>query len=216
MYDFGTMIETIKRYKIFLLLAAVLIGLFFGPILRMACACSGELSILADVTTFFAFLAALNGVHRARLASEAQLLSNYNDKYFNDDMRKAIENLNSFKKSNKAYFYLHRAPWNNEQDGACFVSSRRLYIPDEVHAARRLVKGYFINALDLYEHGMLTEKLFMEILNKDGIVTLFHVVEALEWHHNPDYDASKFYRMMKYASTIYRKHLPLVQHFKKL
>lgn len=130
-------------------------------------------------------------------------------------MGKAITRLNSFKEKNEAYFYLHRKPYNNEPEGACFVSCRKLYIPDDVHEARRLVKGYFLNALDLYEHDMLTEKVLMEILDKAGIVTLFHVVEPLEWQHNRDYDATKFYRLMKCASSIYEKHLLLAQHFEK-
>lgn len=204
-----------KKYTILILLAIVFTRPFVEPIFCYAKPWKTLIPIIANLATIAAFAVACYSLHRSCLAAEAQLMSNYNDKYFQEDMGKAIVRLNKFKQSNDAYFYLHRKPYNNEPEGACFVSFRRLYIPDDVHAARRLVKGYFLNALDLYEHGMLTDKVFMEILDKGGIVTLFHVIEPLEWQHNRDYDASKFYRLMKYASSIYEKHLHLVQHFEK-
>lgn len=82
--------------------------------------------------------------------------------------------------------------------------------------ARRKVKFFFINSLDLYEKGKLSLYVFERIIDKSGISLLFNVVEHMEYHINKNYDYGKFYRLMLISSGICKKEIKTDKNFRPL
>lgn len=176
---------------------------------------SSDVSLVAGLVTIVSIVLVYETLRRSRIVSEAQLLSSYNDKYFETAMLNAIRMLRDFSKNHEKNFLHYRTPCCNDSVSIRFLQDDELWWTPEVDEARRRVKGYFINALDLYEQGMLSYDVFVKILNKSGITTLFEIVEPLEWYLNTKYDASKFHRLMAYASHVYKAHLPTEDNFEK-
>ena len=174
---------------------------------------SSDVGLIAGLVTIVSIVLVYETLRRSRIVSEAQLLSNYNDKYFKNKMLNAIRLLRSFSKEHEKNFICHRTPCCNPRGAFYFLDDDNLWWTPEVDVARRRLKGYFINALDLYEQGMLSYNVFIKILNKSGITTLFGIVEPMEWYLNPKYDASKFHRLMAYASHIYKGQLETEKSF---
>lgn len=174
---------------------------------------SSDVGLIAGLVTIVSIVLVYETLRRSRIVSEAQLLSNYNDKYFKEKMLNAIRLLRRFSKEHEKNFICHRTPCCNPKGAFYFLGDDELWWTPEVDAARRRLKGYFINALDLYEQGMLSYDVFIKILNKSGITTLFGIVEPMEWYLNPKYDASKFHRLMAYASHIYKEHMDTEKNF---
>lgn len=72
-----------------------------------------------------------------------------------------------------------RLPWTEDEDGA-----------------RRLIKHYFLNALELYRAGNIGHEKFLAICNKCSKGLLFSTVEIMENILNAKYDDKKFEELM--------------------
>lgn len=199
----------IKNHWLFVIVALIILS----ATVRLAFVCreTGVLvniekvvAIAAGLTTIISLVLVYEGLRRTRIAAEAQLLSAYNDKYFENDMLDAIRVLRKWGDEHQTCLQKQRTPEKNPRNAPEFEEAHDITWPSEVDRSRRKVKAYFVNALDLYERDMLSRRFFNDIVNKEAITTLFDIVEPLEWLLNKQYDASKFYRLMEYASEIYK------------
>jgi len=77
----------------------------------------------------------------------------------------------------------------------------------EVDAARRQVKFYFMEALRLYQAGYASRKFLQELASVDGINILYDIVEPLEYALNPRFDSSKFDLLRKLVGRVGTKTL---------
>lgn len=88
--------------------------------------------------------------------------------------------------------------------------SQNMHIESEylerVSDARRLLKGYFFGALDLYTSGTISYSALCSLVNKDGIRIMFDIIEPLEHHKNKKYNYKPFYLLMLLCGSIYEFH----------
>lgn len=161
--------------------------------------------IVAGIATIVSLAFVYETLRRTRIVSEAQLLSDFNDKYFEPEMAASIRCLHKFKKLHKDNFTVHRTPVENPYAAMPFPPDEKLRWTRETDEARRRVKGYFLSVTELYEHGMISCSIFEKMIDKNGITALFDVVEPLEWYLSTGYDAKIFSRLMRYIPHIYEK-----------
>lgn len=161
--------------------------------------------IVAGIATIVSLAFVYETLRRTRIVSEAQLLSDFNDKYFEPEMAASIRCLHKFKKLHKDNFTIHRTPVENPYAAMPFPPDEKLRWTRETDEARRRVKGYFLSVTELYEHGMISCSIFEKMIDKNGITALFDVVEPLEWYLSTGYDAKIFSRLMRYIPHIYEK-----------
>lgn len=162
--------------------------------------------IVAGVATIVSLAFVYETLRRTRIVAEAQLLSDFNDKYFDPDMAASIRCLHKFKKKHKANFEVHRTPRQNPSAAMQFTVDDKLQWTHETDESRRRVKAYFLSVTELYEHGMISLSIFEKMIDKNGITALFDIVEPLEWYLNEGYNAKIFSRLMRYIPHLYEKY----------
>lgn len=162
--------------------------------------------IVAGIATIVSLAFVYETLRHTRIVSEAQLLSNFNDKYFEPEMAASIRRLHMFKKLHKDNFTVHRTPVENPYAAMPFPPDEKLQWTRETDEARRRVKGYFLSVTELYEHGMISCSIFEKMIDKNGITALFDIVEPLEWYLNAEYNAKIFSRLMRYIPHLYEKY----------
>lgn len=133
-------------------------------------------------TAFFAWRSAI----ATQSNTEAQLYARLMEEYRSPQMLKALRTVLN---------------WADDIRGQNLTRkySNALKEPDEdvleVDEFRRLIKGYFLKALRLYEGRYVKEKFLKSIANVYGINILYDIVEPLEFGLNPDFDNSEFKRL---------------------
>ena len=95
---------------------------------------------------------------------------------------------------------------NKEGYSAKLSMEERKDIENRYGKERRKVKFFFINILNLYKAGYLRNIAFRILMDKNGIVLLFHVVEPLEYLKKAQYDREPFKTIKELCIDIYEKH----------
>lgn len=145
---------------------------------------------------------AVSALRQSRKIAEEQLINSYNHEYAESTFKLALQKLYDFEKDNKDHFCNVRSKTNNELN-LHFKGVNKLSNHESVDSERRIVKFFFLNALQLLENGTLSKQSFLQIVNKDGLCAMFKIIEVLEWNINSNYNSERFQKLMNETSSIY-------------
>lgn len=158
-------------------------------------------AIIAGVVTFIALVL-------AKKAIESQILMKMNEEYATEDMKKSVRVLFELKKKYRGALrgrnveYNPRGPISQNS----FVGAKGEVDWTEIDEARRKVKFYFINLLDMLAGRFISKAVFLQAVNKSGITILFDVVEHLEQALNADYEWEKFHKIFIHTENVWEKY----------
>lgn len=148
--------------------------------------------LFLTAVTAIASLGAAWGAWRSswatRLTAEAALCTGFLEKYVSKEMLDALWLLSNLKRERGERFADQwiRARSNKEQWAL------------DIDEARRHVSGYFINLAQLYEGGLITEKLLRTAgCLQSGIAIVFEVCEPLEQALNPEGYGKQYFEILK-------------------
>lgn len=137
-------------------------------------------SLLLDSMTAIgavgAALAAGWAARQTMKAAEAQIYTELKYTYATDKMLASLKTL---------------ANWHNHY-GEQFCNEYLIQLKGKkaealnVDDARRYVKYYFLNLLDLHDLGLIRKKIFFDLCDVDGRNLLFNIVEPLEISLDPE------------------------------
>lgn len=142
---------------------------------------------------------------QSRRIAEAEFIRRSIAKYFSSEMIIYMRRLVDYAQKHPKYFRMHRTEYVNPKDEFAFPYEKEMKWCSDTDEARRFVKGYFINALELYEQGKISRQSLRSIVDKSGLTVLFEIIEPLDVQMNPEYDASYYYRLMLFAGDLYKK-----------
>lgn len=151
-----------------------------------------------------AFLAA--SVWMGARLHEASLISKHYDMYAQPEMARAMRRLMGFLREYKDDFRIHRTPVHNQPHCINASQNRSLKWPQDVDDARRKIKFYYFDAVDLYTSGKISRSSFKKLIDQSAICVLFDVIEPMEYMLNPVYDARRYYRLMLLFPSVYSNH----------
>lgn len=161
---------------------------------------------VAAVVTIVSILFVIATLRQTQSLYEAELLMKYDEKYGSPEMSDALRVLRkvaflpAFANCNT-----RSASYNPDSGLGVSVPYGSVSSVDGADAARRLVKFYFINVLDYYRSGKISQDVARRIFNKTGITLFFSVVEPMENCLNSKYDYTKFREIMMLSSDIWKK-----------
>ena len=168
---------------------------------------------LAALATILSLVLVLMTLQSTKRINETQLLFQYDELYFKKEMQQYLRILREFHSKYENTFEPHRDE-RNQISGDDFMTDGLSWC-ECIDTARRQIKSYFINALDLYLEGMISTRVFLRIIDKNAITIFFDIVEPMEWNLNRDYDHTKFEKIMTLAYPIYTKYKKSDRNFRK-
>ena len=175
-----------------------------------------ETQFVAGIITILSIIFVIATLLQSKSLYEADLLVKFDEKYESREMSdnlRLLRNISSLPAFGDVR-HLVRSDMHNEDKPLPLQIKGRFW---SSHAgadeARRAVKFYFINALDLYLEGKISQKIMRRICNKSGITILFNVVEPMEAYLNPKYDYTKFRLIMMLTTDIWREHKKTDDYF---
>lgn len=175
-----------------------------------------ETQLVAGIITILSIIFVIATLLQSKSLYEADLLAKYDEKYESQEMCDNLRLLRDFSSVQEMRDVCHlvRTDRYNEDRPLPIQKKGRFWESiDGVDKARRAVKFYFINALDLYLEGKISQEVMRRICNKSGILTFFNVVEPMEAYLNPEYDYTKFRRIMMLTTDIWREQKKTDMHF---
>lgn len=164
-----------------------------------------QLGTMAAVVTVLSIVFVIATLKQQQSLFEAQILNEYNKEYMDKEMLDFVRVLGAMSSRDRTKYGKWRAPECNLCQIPNFHPDDDYQWTKEEDNARRKVKGYFIDVLDLYLEGKISREIFRRIVNKSALTLLFDVVEPMEWYLNEDYDYTKFYKIMLIAGDIYQE-----------
>ena len=152
--------------------------------------------------TAMGIIIAAQALDDSKKTAEAQLIDKYNDKYFENDMYDALTSLFAVKNAHPDWFLHVRQLSKNDFISLSIkneiLKSLKFLLEDEkLDKARRIVKRYFLNVYEMNRQGFISEKVLLEIIDKDGIKAFFYIVEPLELAKNAEYNFEPFFKIME-------------------
>lgn len=153
--------------------------------------------------TAMGIIIAAHSLDDTRKATEAQVVNQYNQRYFEDTMYDCLIKLWNYhdNNGNKSLFSVNRIKINNlpQRIAPNDVSKLKeaLNTDEKLDKARRVVKSYFLNAYEMNRQGFISEKALLEIIDKQGIAAFFQIIEPLELAKNEDYNYEPFFEIME-------------------
>lgn len=158
------------------------------------------LSLLTFIIAAFSILFAYYQFNLAKSTIEAQVILHFNSIYANSELLKHLQTLGAFYKNpaNKVFITAKRDKASNLLKPLNIDTNNDFHWSPEVNEARRVLKNYFFDILELRKTNYISNGIFNRACAKSGITLLFEVVEPLEEYLNPSYDYSKFYYMMRF------------------
>ena len=138
----------------------------------------------------------------SKKTAEAQLIDKYNDKYFENDMYDALTSLWKVHKEYSDWFLPVRLMSHNDSFSISLKDEnienlKALLMNEKIDKDRRIVKRYFLNAYEMNRQGFISEKVLLEIIDKEGIKAFFCIVEPLELAKNKNYNYEPFFGIME-------------------
>lgn len=197
------------------------------------------IGLISSLVTIFSIVIVYATLKQTQSLFEAEIMNNYNIEYESDEMYDNLRILRELSTTlpfqtdgsrsvdnneNKIpEIFKTETPWvrmkplsDNELNNLSNKDKEAYLLNRKQDRARRKVKFFFINSLDLYEKGKLSLYVFERIIDKSGISLLFNVVEHMEYHINENYDYGKFYRLMLISSRICKKEIKTDKNFSAL
>lgn len=206
------------RCKIVLVPLLILVGLFF-----MCAAFSGKNltdfsswvlvgmdknneHITFDVVAAFSAVVMCASAWLASSLYEGNIINEHYKVYSQPSMADNLRRL--IKLRNKHYddFRIHRTPFDTCLQGLDAYHSQNFSWGDKEDGARRNLKFYFYNAVDMYVSGRISFASFRRLVDQSAICVFFDVVEPMECMINPIYGARRYHMIMLFAGDIYLKH----------
>lgn len=175
-----------------------------------------ETQLVAGIITILSIIFVIATLLQSKSLYEADLLAKYDEKYESQEMCDNLRLLRDFSsvQEMRDVCNLVRTDRYNEDRPLPIQKKGKFWESiNGVDKARRAVKFYFINALDLYLEGKISQEVMRRICNKSGIHTFFNVVEPMEAYLNPRYDYTKFRRIMMLTTDIWREQKKTDMHF---
>lgn len=164
-----------------------------------------QLGTMAAVVTVLSIVFVIATLKQQQSLFEAQILNEYNKEYMDKEMLDFVRILGAMSSRDGNKYGSRRTPEHNLCQIPNFNPDEDYQWTEEENNARRKVKGYFIDVLDLYLEGKISREIFRRIVDKSALPLLFDVVEPMEWYLNEDYDYRKFYKIMLIAGDIYQE-----------
>lgn len=221
----------------------IAVGVGAGCSLKTACAIYKSDIHVADILSFFtlivtvgAAILALKSLGATRDSMRASVIIDAHRSYFSTEMLRALRMLYDYHEQTEAnkYEWKHRNPafrspdgknpanpviglqGNGKVSGCPFIDEEkgadRLCGLDE---ARRIVKGYFLNAYNLYDRGLIDKETLLFICDKNGITAFFMIVEPLEKAINSAYNDVIFRALYRETKEIYAKYMKTEDKFNR-
>ena len=150
---------------------------------------------------------------QSRHLAEAEFISQFERDYSSHAMLNYIRILTTYRRKHPAFFLKTRKESFNPENVISEQFDKKMKWSNCVDEARRYVRSYFFNALDLYTLGKISRESFRSIADKASITVLFDVIEPMEMHLNPEYDVMYYHRIMDICSDIYKKRSKAKNHF---
>lgn len=161
--------------------------------------------IFAYVTGILSIVFMYNNMCQTRHVAEAQFIHNSTTNFYSHKMLASLRELAEFGRRKPSFFRLHRTEFYNPSAPMPIPFEKRMRWSHAMDEARRYVKGYFFNALELYMQGKISKKTLRAIVDKSALTILFDIVEPMESQMNPVYDYLYYHTMMLVAGDIYTK-----------
>lgn len=136
---------------------------------------------------------------------EAKIISKHYSNYAGAHTAHALRSLIELRRKNPAVFATHRTPYDNEPRGM-IVPHPDFKWCQSVDDARRSIKFYFFDAIDMYTCGQISRSSFIKLIDQSAICVFFEVVEPLEAMLNPLYDYQRYYNLMLLCGDVYNRH----------
>lgn len=162
--------------------------------------------IIQTILMLCTAIVAICALNHGRKSLEAQNVCKINEEYGQESMYKALEALGELLEEKREILDDIRKNHNKEGYSVKLSMEERKDIENRYGKERRKVKFFFINILNLYKAGYLRNKAFRILMDKNGIVLLFHVVEPLEYLKKAQYDREPFKTIKELCIDIYEKH----------
>ena len=141
--------------------------------------------IATAVATFLAAFAAASGAKATEKSSRGQLISQLYDEYWSQTYLDAAETVSNWQKKYGDNYATKFGGMRRAKNSLSPEDKKEIEIID---SARRLIKGYFRKAQQLYSEGYLRKADVVKLLCPPHRVELLHnVVEAFEPEIDPDY-----------------------------
>lgn len=150
---------------------------------------------------------------QSRHLAESEFISQFERDYSSHKMLTYIRILTDYRRKHPTFFLKTRKEYFNPENVISDQFDKRMKWSSCVDEARRYVRSYFFNALDLYTLGKISRESFRAIADKASITVLFDVIEPMEMHLNPEYDVMYYQRVMEICSDIYKKRSKAKNHF---
>lgn len=148
----------------------------------------------SDVIQLGLFVLAYVAILSARQLQEANVLSNHLDIYKDEKMCSYIRVLRNL--SLPAGFHERTRTSANNPDGRIEINPGDFAWYEDEDEARRKVKFFYANALDLYKRGYVGKNFLDKLVELDAFMVLFEIVEPMECCLNSEYNYELFYELM--------------------
>lgn len=160
------------------------------------------IAIATFLITAIGIIIAVHTLDDSKKTAEAQIIDKYNDKYFENDMYDALTSLWKVHKEHSDWFLPVRLMSHNDSFSISLKDEnienlKALLMNEKIDKDRRIVKRYFLNAYEMNRQGFISEKVLLEIIDKEGIKAFFCIVEPLELAKNKNYNYEPFFGIME-------------------
>lgn len=159
-----------------------------------------------DVVAIFSAVIMCASAWLVSIIYEGKIIHEHYKVYAQPEMAANLRRLIRLRNRHYDDFRVHRTPYETSLQGLEAYQSRSFSWGDEEDNARRSLKFYFYNALDLYVSGRISYASFHRLVDQSAICVFFDVVEPMECMINPIYGARRYHMMMLFAGKIYLKH----------
>lgn len=148
----------------------------------------------SDIIQLGLFVLAFITILSARHLQEANTLSNHLDIYKDDKMCTYLRLLHKLRLPSN--FQGRTRTCANNPDSRIQIKSGDFSWYENEDEARRKVKFFYENALDLYKRGYIGIEFLDKLASLDAFMVLFDVIEPMECCLNPEYDYEPFHELM--------------------
>lgn len=180
------------------------------------CVSLERLMLIATLfVTAMGIVIAAHTLDGTKKATEAQVVNQYNERYFQENICKSLKVLWSYhdNEENLPMFSGQRTDINNfgKRIKPNDVSKLKEELNEEnsdLDKARRTIKGYFLNAHAMLEQKFISKEAFRQIVDKEAISAFFIIIEVMEYakREKGDYDYKPFWQIMNDFPDLYAKY----------
>lgn len=173
------------------------------------------IAIATFLITAIGIIIAAQTLDGTKKATEAQVINQYNERYFQENICKSLKMLWNYHdiKENLPLFSGQRTDINNfgkriKPNDVSKLKEELNKENSDLDKARRTIKGYFLNAHAMLEQKFISKEAFRQIVDKEAISAFFIIIEVMEYakREKGDYDYKPFWQIMNDFPDLYAKY----------